>query len=90
MTPRKTSTTNVPNQDIKGTVFLDAQGNFKDIDYLIIAPSFLRNQAERLAQINRTENNLNVKVYTLEALYQEFSSGMQDISRNSEFCKIRI
>ena len=86
-TPRKTATTNIPNQDIKGTVFLDAQGNFKDIDYLIITPSFLRNQAERLAQINRTENNLNVKVYTLEALYQEFSSGMQDISGIRNFVK---
>jgi len=85
--PRKTNSTIVPNQDIKGTVFLDAQGQFKDIDYLIITPSFLYAQAERLAQINRTQNNLNVKVYTLESLYQEFSSGMQDISGIRNFVK---
>ena len=85
--PRKTNTTSIPNQDIKGTVFLDAQGNFKDVDYLIITPAFLKAQAERLAQINRTQNNLNVKVYTLEALYQEFSSGMQDISGIRNFVK---
>ena len=38
--PRKTNNTNVDNQDIKGTVFLDNQGQFEDIDYLIIAPSY--------------------------------------------------
>ena len=85
--PRKTNTTNVPNQDIKGTVFLDAQGEFKDIDYLIVAPNYLRAQAERLAQINRTQHNLNVKVYTLESIYQEFSSGMQDIGGIRNFVK---
>ena len=85
--PRKTNNTNVPNQDIKGTVFLDAQGEFKDVDYLIITPDYLRAQAERLAQINRTQNNLNVKVYTLESIYQEFSSGMQDIGGIRNFVK---
>ncbi len=29
--PRKTTTTNVPNQDIKGTVFLDAKGNLRTL-----------------------------------------------------------
>ncbi|AOR28845.1 peptidase, C25 family [Formosa sp. Hel1_33_131] len=85
--PRKTNNTNVPNQDIKGTVFLDAQGEFKDIDYLIVAPNYLRAQAERLAQINRTQHNLNVKVYALESIYQEFSSGMQDIGGIRNFVK---
>ena len=87
MSQEKPATTNIPNQDIKGTVFLDAQGQFKDIDYLIITPSFLQAQAERLAQINRTQNNLNVKVYTLESIYQEFSSGMQDIGGIRNFVK---
>jgi hypothetical protein len=85
--PRKTNNTNVPNQDIKGTVFLDAQGEFKDVDYLIITPNYLRAQAERLAQINRIQNKLNVKVYTLESIYQEFSSGMQDIGGIRNFVK---
>ena len=85
--PRKTNNTIVSNQDIKGTVFLDAQGEFKDVDYLIITPGYLRTQAERLAQINRTQNNLNVKVYTLESIYQEFSSGMQDIGGIRNFVK---
>lgn len=85
--PRKTNTTSIPNQDIKGTVFLDEQGQFKDIDYLIITPNYLKAQAERLAQIHRVQNNLNVKVYTLESIYQEFSSGMQDIGGIRNFVK---
>ena len=67
------------NQNIKGTIFENAQGQFEDIDYLIITPNLLYGQAERLAQINRDKNNLNVKVVTLNEIYTEFSSGNQDI-----------
>ncbi len=77
----------VSNQDLKGTIFLNQQQQFEDIDYLIITPSFLQNQAEQLAAINREKNNLNVKVVTLESIYQEFSSGMQDISGVRNFVK---
>jgi hypothetical protein len=85
--PKIANNTNVDNQDIKGTVFLDNQGQFKDIDYLIIAPNFLMMQAERLANINTNQHNLNVKVFSLESIYQEFSSGMQDIAGIRNFIK---
>lgn len=78
--PLRDSKTSVSNQDIKGTIFKDEQGQFKDIDYIIIAPNNLVSQAERLAQINRNHNNLNVKVVTLDEIYTEFSSGNQDVS----------
>ena len=85
--PRRVNNSTVSNQDIKGTVFLDNQGGFKDVDYLIITPDYLYTQAERLAQLNRTKNNLNVKVYSLKSIYQEFSSGMQDIAAIRNFVK---
>ena len=78
--PRLLPNASVANQDLKGTVFLNSEGQFQDIDYLIITPAFLSAQAERLANINRLKNNLNVKVVTLESIYTEFSTGMQDIS----------
>ena len=78
--PRLLPNASVANQDLKGTVFLNDEGQFQDIDYLIITPAFLSAQAERLANINRLKNNLNVKVVTLESIYTEFSTGMQDIS----------
>ncbi|OUR91343.1 peptidase C25 [Flavobacteriales bacterium 34_180_T64] len=77
--PSRESNTSVTNQDIKGTIFRNSQGDFQDIDYLIISPNNFAAQAERLAQINRNQYNLNVKVITLDEIYTEFSSGNQDI-----------
>lgn len=77
----------VQNQDLKGTIFLNQQGQFQNIDYLIITPRLLQNQAERLANLNRIQNNLNVKVVDLESIYLEFSSGMQDIAGIRNFVK---
>lgn len=79
-TPLKDSKTKIVNQNLKGTLFKNAQGRFQDIDYVIIAPNFLAPQAEKLAGFHRTNSNLNVKVIPLESIYQEFSSGKQDIS----------
>lgn len=70
----------VRNQNIKGTILRDAQGNFKDVDYLIITSSMLLQPAIRLANHHKSQNNLNVKVVSAEDIYQEFSSGKQDIS----------
>ena len=79
-TPLKTSKTKIANQNLKGTIFKNAQGQFQDIDYVIITPAFLSSQADKLANFHRSYSNLNVKVITLESIYQEFSSGKQDIA----------
>jgi hypothetical protein len=78
-TPLKESQSKVVNQDIKGTIFNNNQGQFQDIDYIIITPANLATEAERLAQFHRNYSQLNVKVVTLDKIYQEFSSGKQDI-----------
>jgi len=77
--PLRESNSVVTNQNIKGTIFKDVQGNFQDVDYLIITPDFLSSQAERLADFHRNNSGLVVRVVTLEKIYQEFSSGKQDI-----------
>jgi hypothetical protein len=79
-TPIKDSKTKVSNQNIKGTVFKNAQGQFQDIDYVIIAPNSLSTQAEKLANFHRNNSNLNVKIIPIESIYQEFASGKQDIA----------
>ena len=78
--PLRESNASVSNQNIKGTIFQNNQGQFQDIDYIIITPNSLVSQADRLAQINRDQYQLNIKVVTLNELYNEFSSGNQDIS----------
>jgi hypothetical protein len=79
-TPLKDSQPKIANQDLKGTLFRNNQNAFQDIDYVIITPKILISQAEKLANFHRTNSNLNVKVISLENIYQEFSSGKQDIS----------
>ncbi|MEW4925042.1 type IX secretion system sortase PorU [Algibacter sp. 2305UL17-15] len=77
--PKTDANRTVRNQNIKGTIFQNAQAEFQDIDYLIVTPDNMFNQAERLAQINRNQYNLNVKVVGLDEIYNEFSTGNPDI-----------
>ena len=46
-------------------------------DYLIVTPSLFLNQAERLANLHRSEG-LDVHVVLIDQVYNEFSSGAQD------------
>jgi hypothetical protein len=78
--PLRESSAVVVNQNLKGSIFKDAQGNFQDIDYLILTPEFLSAQAERLADFHRSNSGLVVRVVTLEKIYHEFSSGKQDVA----------
>lgn len=78
-TPSENGGGRIMNQDIKGSVFLDEQGQFEDVDYLIIANNDFIGSANRLAEHHRNFNGFNVKVVTLNEIYQEFSSGKQDI-----------
>ncbi|WP_369407161.1 type IX secretion system sortase PorU [Seonamhaeicola sediminis] len=77
--PKFDAKTTISNQNIKGTIFQDSQGNFKDVDYIIVSPNNMLSQAERLAEINREQYNLNVKVLGLDEIYNEFSTGNQDV-----------
>lgn len=86
-TPLKDAKTNVANQNLKGTIFNDNLGNFRDIDYIIITPKNLSAQADKLANFHRNYSQLNVKVVDLETIYQEFSSGKQDICAIRNFVK---
>ena len=85
--PENESSSSVTNQNLKGTIFKNSQGNFEDIDYLIITPSSLNSQAEKLANFHRNYSSLNVKVVNLNLIYQEFGGGKQDIGAIRNFIK---
>ncbi len=70
----------VMNQNIKGTIFSDGSGNFQDVDYLIVTSPFLLQPALRLARHRQELDGLNIKVITTDKIYEEFSSGKQDIT----------
>ncbi|MEM7717535.1 MAG: type IX secretion system sortase PorU, partial [Cyanobacteria bacterium P01_A01_bin.68] len=85
--PKKESRSSLANQNLKGTIFNNSQGAFEDIDYIILTPAELASQAQRLAQINRDQYNLTVKVVELQTVYNEFSTGSQDIAALRNFIK---
>ena len=86
-TPIKINRSYVPNQNLKGTIFNDESGNFKDIDFLIVTPSFLLQPALRLANHRRAVDGINVKVITTDNIFEEFSSGKQDIAAIRNFVR---
>jgi hypothetical protein len=85
--PSKENSTRIANQNLKGTIFKNNQGVFQDIDYLIVTPAFLKPQADKLATFHSNYSRLNVKTVTLESIYEEFSSGKQDIAAIRNFIK---
>jgi hypothetical protein len=85
--PKRDNSTRLSNQNLKGSIFENSSGQFQDVDYLIISPNVLIAQAERLANINRRVNGLNVQVVSLEDIYIEFSTGNQDISAIRNFIR---
>ena len=85
--PVKIAQSVVQNQNLKGTIFNDESGNFKDIDYIIITAPFLIQPALRLATYHKNLQGLNVKVVTTDKIYQEFSSGKQDIGAIRNFMR---
>lgn len=86
-TPIRVTPSTIPNQNLKGTIFRDEQGNFQDVDYLIIAPPMLLQPALRLANHHKNRNGLRVKVVTTDKIYNEFSHGKQDIVAIRNFVK---
>jgi hypothetical protein len=73
------SAVRIENQDLHGA------GN---LDYVIIThPNFI-NQAEKLAQFHRLHDQFTVLVTTPEKVYNEFSSGAQDITAIRDFMKM--
>jgi hypothetical protein len=77
----------VPRQNLKGSIFTNAQGQFQDIDYLIVTRSEFMSAANQLAQYRRDNDGLVVKTVTVEDIYEEFNSGKQDIGAIRNFVK---
>lgn len=70
----------VGNQNLHGLA--------SDINYIIVAPRKFLGQAGRLADFHRGRSGLKVKVVSQKEIYNEFSSGMQDISAIRDFLKM--
>ncbi|MEM9299481.1 MAG: type IX secretion system sortase PorU [Bacteroidota bacterium] len=76
--PAPTSITAIENQDLKG---------LPSSELLIVAhPDFL-SESERLAAFRRSNDGLTVSVVTTDQVFNEFSSGKQDVTAIRDFTK---
>ena len=66
----------VDNQDLSG---------LKNVDYLIVTTRDFTPQAERIANYYRTQKNYHVEVADVKKIYNEFSSGGQDLTAIRDF-----
>jgi hypothetical protein len=57
-------------------------------ELLIITPGFLRSSAERLAQHRRAHSGMRVNVVDVNEIYNEFSSGAQDLVAIRDFIRM--
>lgn len=57
-------------------------------DYIIITISKFKPAAEKLADFHREKNNLDVTIVMLDQIYNEFSSGQQDVSAIRDFLRM--
>jgi len=71
-----------------GTVANQNLHSLADVDYIMITYPGFADQAERLAAFHRNYSGLNVFVTTPETIYNEFSSGAQDITAIRDFMRM--
>jgi len=69
----------VANQNLHG---------ISDVNFVIISPDKFADQAERLAQIHYQVDGLKSVVVSPDQVYNEFSSGSQDISAIRDFMRM--
>ncbi len=69
----------VANQDLHGTGV---------VNYVIVTHPLFAAEAERLASFHREKSGLSVLVVTPETIYNEFSSGAQDVTAIRDFMKM--
>jgi hypothetical protein len=70
---------NIPNQNLHSAPFAD---------FLIITHPSFKTQAQNLANLHATKENMRTFVATTEEIYNEFGSGTQDISALRNFAKM--
>lgn len=69
----------VPNQNLHA---------LRNVEMLIITPDKFVAQANKMANLHREHDNMSVAVVRLDLIYNEFSSGSQDISAIRDFCRM--
>ncbi|WP_111709451.1 type IX secretion system sortase PorU [Lutibacter citreus] len=76
-----------PNQIDQSVVENQNLHSLNNIDYILITQNYLFNEAQRLANFHKVNSGLITKVVSLNEIYNEFSSGSQDVTAIRDFIK---
>lgn len=82
------NTTDIPNPEFVSVVQNQNLHGITQSEYLIITHRDLLDEANRLADFHRNNSNLEVHVVTNEQVFNEFSSGSQDVTAIRDFTKL--
>ena len=78
---------NIMNADFEGTVANQNLHATGIVQFIIVSHPDFVDAANKLAEWHRTRDNMDVKVVTPQQIYNEFSSGSQDISAIRDYLK---
>ncbi len=73
--------------EIVGRISNQALHSISNADYIIVTVPEFVSQANRIKSLHQTQNNLNVEVVTASQVYNEFSSGGQDLAGIRDFLR---
>ena len=68
----------IPNQNLRA---------LESIDYVIVSPEHLLSEAKRLAEFHNRNSDLRTMAVDIKKIYNEFSSGVQDITAIKDFLR---
>lgn len=81
------SPTDLPAPDYFGEIGNQNLKALTNLDGVIITHPLFRSEAERLAAFHRAHDQLEVTVVTPQEIYNEFSSGMQDLTAIRDYLR---
>jgi hypothetical protein len=79
--------TNVPTPELIGDVVNQNLHGISPVNIIIVTNPTFKDEAQRLASHRQTYSSLSTAVVTPEEIYNEFSSGRQDVSAIRDFVK---
>ncbi|TAJ12155.1 hypothetical protein DMA11_13950 [Marinilabiliaceae bacterium JC017] len=82
------TTDDIPTPKIMGDVANQNLHGLPNADYLIITYADFITEANRLALLHQTHNNLSSVIVTPQQIYNEFSSGQPDITALRDFVRL--
>ena len=78
---------NTASPNLLGSIQNQNLRALESIDYVIVSPEHLLSEAQRLAEFHNLNGDLRTMAVDVQKIYNEFSSGVQDITAIKDFLR---